>query len=460
MFTSQQSITKPDRSLSISSKMKGNIRKDDSQQGLINVLQRSFGNNALQNLTNRLPESVSPSYGNDLPLIQRKCACGGVCPDCKKQADMSLLVSQPGDPLEQQADQRADQILAKLESNAGGQNQKTRAMSDEDGIEEGEGIVDENLEASTSSSDKSTHSNQDAPSTVTPASLRSLPQSEETFASQLSAQYGQGQMLSSPLRNAIEPHLGYDLSAVRVYPREVDVLAENVDARAFTLGRNIYFRDGEYNPDSQEGMRVLLHELVHTTQTGVEMIQRTPSISGWRFRNSGNTAADNCCALCPAPLGVSSRSTFQNGMELRADIDNDEPGASFDIKRSKERSTWKRVGGVWTNLSHVGPGADDDSSNNDECLTPSTSPGHIYSEDQPGFPNSASFDAAATDMVYKASFTESVEIVDGAGVGRTDGNFFDWHTITWASQSGGTWSIDAARSEIASGSVTVGTTAP
>lgn len=54
-----------------------------------------------------------------LPLrIQRKCACGGECPDCRrKRADdlpalqTKLAVNRPGDALEQEADRLADLVM-------------------------------------------------------------------------------------------------------------------------------------------------------------------------------------------------------------------------------------------------------------------------------------------------------------------------------------------------------------
>lgn len=364
---------------------------------------------------------------------------------------MQLPVSQPDDPFERQADEMANHILAQLGSGAsatGGQ--------DEVGIEEEGNVADESATASTTPTAVAPAS---SGATAQPASfLRPLVRQADALTNQLTAQYGQGQPLAPDIRSRVEPLLGYDLSTVRLYPSAANTLATNIQARAFTLDRNIYFRNGEYQPASREGMHTLLHELVHTTQPDSQTLQRVPSISAWSFRNSGATAAANCCALCPQTLGVGP-SNYKNAMELRATIDDDEVGATYDIKRTKERSTWKRVSGAWTNLTHVGPGADDDSHNSDECLTPNSSPGHIYSIDVPGFNGSAGFDAAATDMVYKATFTEYVEIMTTNG-GTTSGNTFDWHSITWVTQSGGTWSIDAARSEIASGSVTVGTTAP
>jgi hypothetical protein len=42
--------------------------------------------------------------------------------------------------------------------------------------------------------------------------------------------------------------------------------AEAIDARAFTVGNHIVFNHGEYDPESPEGQRVLIHELAHVRQ--------------------------------------------------------------------------------------------------------------------------------------------------------------------------------------------------
>lgn len=219
----------------------------------------------------------------------------------------------------------------------------------------------------------------------------------------------------------------------------------------------------------------------HPTQrySAVEMIQRTPSIASWDFHNSDRIAVDNCCGACRSGvrLGVDTNfyqsRTVTNGMELKAFISNHLPGATYDIKRVKESNVWERTGtGAWASLAHQGPGADDDPSDYDECLTPRVTPAppsnthHIYSLDQPGllpyYPSSNTIvSASATEAVKKASFTEWVAITDTDGAGASDPNSYDWHMILWLTkESGGTWSVDTTRSEIEPGSVTVGTNGP
>jgi hypothetical protein len=193
------------------------------------------------------------------------------------------------------------------------------------------------------------------------------------------------------------------------------------------------------------------------------MIMRTPSVALWDFHNTNgtNTASDNCCALCPRPLGVGNTYSGRmvNGMELQAFL-NDEPGASYDIKRTIKRSVWQRAGGAWSLLSNRPAGSNDDPNNDDECLTPiikAPSLPYVYVEDQPGIANTSLFSASATEGVYKATFTESMDITTAAGVTH-DPTTFNWHSILWLVKSSGSWTVDATRSEIAPGSITIGAT--
>ena len=56
--------------------------------------------------------SVSPLL-TGMPLLQRKCACGGGCPRCKEDLGIQtkLKIGNPNDKYEQEADRIADQVM-------------------------------------------------------------------------------------------------------------------------------------------------------------------------------------------------------------------------------------------------------------------------------------------------------------------------------------------------------------
>jgi hypothetical protein len=80
---------------------------------------------------------------------------------------------------------------------------------------------------------------------------------------------GQGAPLPSALRSSMEGSFGADFSSVRVHAdTAADALSRSMQARAFTVGSDIFFARGQYQPTTTAGQRVLAHELTHTVQQG------------------------------------------------------------------------------------------------------------------------------------------------------------------------------------------------
>jgi hypothetical protein len=71
----------------------------------------------------------------------------------------------------------------------------------------------------------------------------------------------------------MEPRFGHDFSRVRIHSdAKAAESARAFGARAFTVGTDIAFAEGEYRPDTKAGQQLLAHELTHTVQqSGVDM---------------------------------------------------------------------------------------------------------------------------------------------------------------------------------------------
>jgi hypothetical protein len=62
---------------------------------------------------------------------------------------------------------------------------------------------------------------------------------------------------------------GYDFSGVRVHTgTKAASVATELNARAFTVGRDIAFGAGEYQPGTPIGDALIAHELAHVVQQG------------------------------------------------------------------------------------------------------------------------------------------------------------------------------------------------
>ncbi|MBK9745623.1 MAG: DUF4157 domain-containing protein [Chloroflexi bacterium] len=83
----------------------------------------------------------------------------------------------------------------------------------------------------------------------------------------IESQRGSGQTMSADVQRSFGEAFGADFSNVRIHTgTESDQLNAAVGARAFTTGSDVFFREGEYQPDTSEGKRLLAHELTHTIQ--------------------------------------------------------------------------------------------------------------------------------------------------------------------------------------------------
>jgi hypothetical protein len=104
--------------------------------------------------------------------------------------------------------------------------------------------------------------------------------------------------LDAQTRAAMEPVLGGDFCDVRLHTGEgAAQLADSLQARAVTRGKDIYFAAGEYDPESSAGREVLAHELVHVAQQD----RQTPSGSA-NVETEARTAARSAVAGHPAVI--------------------------------------------------------------------------------------------------------------------------------------------------------------
>ena len=77
----------------------------------------------------------------------------------------------------------------------------------------------------------------------------------------------QGQPLDDGTRQSMEKRFGLDLGKVRIHTDEsAKQSARALDAHAYTVGNDIVFGSGEYEPHTERGQHLLSHELAHTVQ--------------------------------------------------------------------------------------------------------------------------------------------------------------------------------------------------
>jgi len=192
--------------------------------------------------------------------IQRKasCACGGGCPNCQAKSN-DLKVSQPNDAAEIEADRVADQVLATPVSSAPGGSLPRIQRSAAQSADHGGGAA--------------------------PASVKS-------------ALSGSGRPLEPSLRRDMEQRFGHEFSGVRVYSgAAAGQSAADMNANAYTIGQDIVFGAGKFEPGTQEGRRLIAHELTHVVQQG---------------NHASNTIYRQVAAAAPCP-GIVASKTYSRG---------------------------------------------------------------------------------------------------------------------------------------------------
>ncbi|MDP5279077.1 DUF4157 domain-containing protein [Sphingomonas sp. DG1-23] len=118
-----------------------------------------------------------------------------------------------------------------------------------------------------------------------------------------------GRPLDPAARTFMEARLRHDFSSVRVHAgTQAAYAARAVDARAYTLGQNIVFGQGEYTPGTTEGTRLLAHELTHVVQQrqGISLKGGIGQI-GDAYERHADAVADAVVADRPAATLLANR---------------------------------------------------------------------------------------------------------------------------------------------------------
>jgi hypothetical protein len=76
-----------------------------------------------------------------------------------------------------------------------------------------------------------------------------------------------GHPLDAATRAFFEPHFGRDFSGVRIHTNEAAAAsARSIKAHAYAAGDDLVFDTGRFAPDTEQGRRLLAHELTHVAQ--------------------------------------------------------------------------------------------------------------------------------------------------------------------------------------------------
>jgi len=169
-----------------------------------------------------------------------------------------LKIGQPDDKYEQEADQIAEKIMTMPSSTCTSCEEEERLqpkLADKISLFiQRQGIDEEEEEEEVIQ-----------PKRNTDKETKATPEIEN----HISRTRGLGNPLPFAPRAFMEERFGVDFSPVRIHAdSEAARMARALNAEAFTYGRDIYFGEGRYRPETTEGKKLLAHELTHVVQEG------------------------------------------------------------------------------------------------------------------------------------------------------------------------------------------------
>jgi len=279
-------------------------------------------------------DPVPPSHRELFPILRLQRTIGNQAVNRLLQArtlQAKLAVSQPDDVYEQEANRVADQVMRMPEPAI----QRTCATCAAGGS------------LCPKCEEEKNHKIQrkvDAPGSA----------DEQTVSEDVVRALGPGQPLDAATRGFFEPRFGADFSQVRVYTgSQASASARAVNALAYTVGSNVVFNSGQYTPQSDQGRRLLAHELTHVVQqdgkAGPESADTTPAAedaSAGRTESAGLSGVE----YYPAFLGIQRTADPDHSGPCDQHHADDLIDPAF-----AEARRWRREASAWleAHLDHI-----------------------------------------------------------------------------------------------------------
>ena len=217
----------------------------------------------------RTNESVrcvaAPSIIDSVRQLERKtCACGGSCPRCQESLPVykKLSISKPDDHHEVEADRVAESVMRMRDREIVGITSlaaagKSTSLSERFTFLHHDPFIQHR--ASEGMEDivrRRMHDNRWAGGKRTPSVHESAHSSESP-----------GRPMPETTRTEMESCFGEDFSSVNIHTDErATQMSQELNAQAYTIGNDIFFNSGAYNPGSTAGGHLLAHELSHVVQ--------------------------------------------------------------------------------------------------------------------------------------------------------------------------------------------------
>ncbi|MEH1777109.1 eCIS core domain-containing protein [Nostoc sp.] len=174
-----------------------------------------------------------------------------------------LSISQPGDIYEQEADSVAQQVMQRMAQSVNRQSIQREALPEDEEELQMKSLDNSTLQREELPEDEEELQMMPMVQRRAEAGMAAAPDVEAS----INQARGGGQAMADNIRQPMEQAFGADFSRVKVHTdAQSDQLNKSIQAKAFTTGQDVFFRQGEYEPGSRSGQELLAHELTHTVQ--------------------------------------------------------------------------------------------------------------------------------------------------------------------------------------------------
>jgi len=217
-----------------------------------------------------------------------------------------LSIGQPGDKYEKEADTMADAVVNKTNNTPEVQQKEvdqiqrvTLATPQEDEkFSTAEQRMEEDKLIQEKSETEGVKEEEKPDMMAKSESMTNNAKASNTVSQKIEKSKGSGRPLSKKVRSEMENSFGTDFSNVNIHTGKNAVeLNQELGAQAFTTGKDVYFNQGKFNPESSQGKHLLAHELTHVVQQGAAQkdkpaIQKLPDPNC--SRTSGLSLSGSC----------------------------------------------------------------------------------------------------------------------------------------------------------------------
>ena len=259
-------------------------RQLGSLRGVLDDIRRDGGTPSVDSIATELSKMPAAAQRAPALLALQRTHGNRYVQQVVAGIQAKLKVGQPGDIYEQEADRVAEEVMRMPEP-------KVERYPEEEKKKEEEGIVQ----------------------------IKEVPGQTPEIApdieSHIQALRGSGQSLPESVRNFFEPRFGYDFSHVRVHiDARAAESARAVNARAFTVGRDVVFGAGQYAPETMAGKRLLAHELTHVIQQNRYFPKEVPALVNRKVERTNDEEPLESYTRGPMPWSVGA--TTPDGVDL------------------------------------------------------------------------------------------------------------------------------------------------